>query len=545
MHENLFNHVDIKPENIHIPDGTVPEDAVDGYCRHYEQAIVDAGGIDLQILGIGRTGHIGFNEPGSHDRTRTRMITLDRVTRRDAASGFASEDQVPRRAITMGVATILEAREVIIMAWGTAKAEIVARAVEGEISADVSASYLQWHAHATFVMDQAASGQLTRVCKPWLAGEVNWCDTTIRKAVVGLALESGKSILKLTAEDYNAAGLSDLLSRYDQVDDVNLQVFRAVKRTITGWPGGKPPHKKEAGDIARPHDDIFPKRVVIFSPHPDDDVISMGGTFIRLADQGHDVHVAYQTSGNIAVFDADVERHAEFMQVCCAHFGIAAEDMQAFYTQIMTDIQAHQTEGKADTDAVRAMKGLIRQTEATAGARASGIPNANCHFMRLPFYETGHVKKSPLGEADIEQTVALLTQLKPHLIFAAGDLADPHGTHRTCLTAVLKACERLKSEDWYQTTEVWFYRGAWAEFPIEEIEMAVPLSPRDVKRKRTAIHKHESQKDAPVFPGADPREFWQRAEERTAETADLYNAIGMSEYAAIEGFVRWNGDPNI
>ncbi len=541
MREHLFDHVDILPENVHIPDGTIDEGTVEEYCRRYEQTIRQVGGIDLQILGIGRTGHIGFNEPGSGRNSVTRLITLDRVTRRDAASDFFGEENVPRRAITMGVGTILDARQVVLLAFGEGKARIVAEAIEGAISTSVAASFLQEHPNAQIFIDEAAAETLTRRKSPWILGSVKWDETLIRKAVIWLAQRVKKPILKLTEEDYNEEGLQELLAIRGTAYEINLEVFRALQSTISGWPGGKPPHIKQPGDRPRSHEHIFPKRVLIFSPHPDDDVISMGGTLIRLVDQGHEVHVAYQTSGNIAVFDDDAVRFAEFTAEFNRHFGIDP-GRTAELDEHIDQFLKNKKPGQVDSTEVQFIKGIIRRTEARAATRASGVPPEQLHFMDMPFYETGRVRKKPLGEEDIRLTVDLLNKVQPHQVYAAGDLSDPHGTHRTCLSAVLNACMRVKQEAWYADCEVWLYRGAWQEWGPHQVEMAVPLSPQELMRKRAAIFKHESQKDKALFPGPDPREFWQRAEDRNRGTAELFDKLGLAEYEAIEGFVRWKGD---
>ncbi|MCA9213811.1 MAG: glucosamine-6-phosphate deaminase [Planctomycetales bacterium] len=544
MREHLFDLVDILPENVHIPDGTLDADAIHKFCQEYEQKIVDAGGIDVQLLGIGRTGHIGFNEPGSGVSSRTRLITLDRITRIDAASDFFGEENVPRRAITMGVGTILDAKKVIMLAFGEHKANIVAQAVEGPVTPAVAASFLQQHPNAQVVLDEAAAAGLTRSKFPWLVQSVDWDDKLTRRAVIWLAQKVEKPLLKLTDQDYNEEGLQDLLAAHGSAYDINLSVFRHLQRTISGWPGGKPDHEKKPGDLDRPHDAIFPKRVILFSPHPDDDVISMGGTLIRLVEHGHEVHIAYQTSGNIAVFDDDAIRFADFVADFNRHFGIDPDRSSKLEDHI-DEFLKNKKAGQVDSPEVQQIKGLIRRCEAKAGARCCGVPEERLHFMDLPFYETGRVKKLPLSDKDIELTANLLEQIKPHQIYAAGDLSDPHGTHRTCLTAVIKACEQVKDSEWYNDCVVWLYRGAWQEWNPEQIEMAVPLSPREVSQKRQAIFKHESQKDRALFPGPDMREFWQRAEARNAGTARLYDRLGLAEYEAIEGFVRWDGNSDI
>jgi glucosamine-6-phosphate deaminase len=547
MREHLFEHVDIDPAHAHVPDGTCDPAVVDAYCRRYEELIAEAGGIDLQILGIGRTGHVGFNEPGSSRESRTRLITLDRVTRMDAASDFFGERNVPRRAITMGVGTILEARRVILLAFGEHKAAIVKRAVEGEISNSVAASYLQEHRDARFVLDPAAAATLTRFRTPWLLGpierfDLTWDEATTRKAVIWLSTELGKPILKLTDEDYNEHGLQDLLARHERgAYDLNIQVFKGLQRTITGWPGGKPGRPLPDGS-----DDVFPKRIIVFSPHPDDDVISMGGTFIRLCEQGHDVHVAYQTSGNIAVWDESAIRHLDFLVETAAAFQDLELTDAAGIAERIGAFLANKRPGEVDTPELQRVKALIRRTEAKAGARYSGVRPENIHFLDLPFYETGRVRKAPLGDEDVRIIADLLRRVRPHAVYAAGDLSDPHGTHRVCLRAVIRALETCAGESWVKNCTLWLYRGAWQEWEPHEIEMAVPLSPDEVKRKRFAIFKHESQKDMALFPGPnDPREFWERAEDRNRATAALYDKLGLAEYEAIEGFVRWNAQMDI
>ncbi len=540
MNEHLFDHINIPPDHVHIPDGTIEPEQVGDFCREYEAQIERAGGIDIQLLGIGRTGHIGFNEPGSDDQSGTRLITLDRITRINAASDFFGAENVPRRAITMGVGTILKANRICILALGENKAKIVAKTVEGDMTPTIPATFLQHHPNVQFFLDEAAAASLTRFRAPWLIGPVDWDESLIRRAVIWLSNKMSRSILKLTDADYNEEGLQDLLAEYGSAYEINLKVFRWLQSTISGWPAGKPSEKRHPGDLRRSHDDIFPKRIVVFSPHPDDDVISMGGTLSRLADQGHDVHVAYQTSGNIAVFDTDAIRFSEFAADFCREFEAATDRINELESHVDQFLK-HKKPGQVDSDIVQRIKGLIRRGEAREGAKCCGVPAEKLHYLDLPFYETGRVKKRPLGEDDIRIVVDLLREVEPHQIYAAGDLSDPHGTHRTCLNAVIQACRVCQADDWYQTAEVWLYRGAWQEWPVYRIEMAVPLSPREVERKRIAIFKHESQKDRALFPGPDMREFWQRAEARNAETARRYDALGLAEYEAIEGFVRWDG----
>lgn len=544
MHEHLFEHVDIPAENIHLLDGSLPREEVAAFCQQYEQAIRDVGGIDIQLLGINRTGHIGLNEPGSDRTSRTRLITLDRVTRTDAASDFFGAENVPRHSVTMGVGTILDAKKILLLAFGEGKATIVARTVEGFANASVPATFLQDHPDTTMLLDEAAASSLTRIQSPWLLGDVVWDERTIRRAVIDLSASVGKAILKLTEADYNEQGLQDLLAAHGDAYNINLRVFRHLQSTITGWPGGKPEHAKQVGDRPGFRDDIFPKRIVLFSPHPDDDVISMGGTLIRLVDQSHEVHIAYQTSGNIAVFDEDALRFAEFVEDFCSEFEISANEITQLGEHV-DEFLRNKRAGQIDSEQVQKIKGLIRRGEAREGARCCGVKDEFLHFLNLPFYQTGRIKKSPVSDADIQITVDLLREIQPHQIYAAGDLSDPHGTHRTCLSIILQACLQCRQDDWYESCSVWLYRGAWQEWAPDQIEMAVPLSPQEVERKRVAIFKHESQKDRALFPGSDVREFWQRAEARNAETAKRYDDLGLAEYAAIEGFVRWDGQSGI
>lgn len=526
MHENLFNHIDIPKENIHIPDGMVEGDDVIDYCLSYEQEIKKRGGLDFQLLGIGRTGHIGFNEPGSHYNSGTRVITLDHITRVDAAPAFLGIDNVPRKAITMGIATVMSAKRIILLAWGQNKADIIKETVEGEISSSVPATYLQEHENCTFVLDTGAGSELTRNKTPWLVDEsLNWTDDLTAKAVVWLCSKTGKSILSLTDKDYNDNGMSGLLALQDSYD-LNIKMFNRLQHTITGWPGGKP----DADDTNRPERaEPAKKRVIIFSPHPDDDVISMGGTFDRLIEQGHEVHVAYQTSGNIAVSDKEALKFAE----------ISKRIYRSKEAQEIIDYIKAKKESSYDSKQVLRLKGDIRRGECYAAIRYLGLDDENAHFLDLPFYETGRVKKDNLSEADIKIMVDIIKEVQPHQIYAAGDLADPHGTHKVCLDAVFEAVDRLKSEPFMKDCWVWLYRGAWHEWDTNEIEMAVPMSPSQVLRKRHAIFAHQSQKDGVMFQGDDSREFWMRAEERNKETADRYNALGLADYAAMEAFVRY------
>lgn len=537
MHRNLFNHIDIDPKNIHLPNGNAPKAEMKNYCASYEQAIEAAGGIDLQILGIGQNGHIGFNEPGSSILSKTRLVNLENSTRLANSYEFETITKVPRLAVTMGISSILKAKKIILLAWGN-KASIVAKSVEGNVTESIPASILQQHNDCTFVIDQAASTELTRIKSPWLTGDCVWTDAMIKRAVVNLALKLNKSVLSLTSLDYTENGLSDLLVEQDDAYEINLQVFYMLRDTITGWPGGKPNAVIPAHpERSEPH----PKRCLIFSPHPDDDIISMGGTFMRLHDQGHEVHVAYQTSGNIAVTDEFVTRFIDFAVGFEEMFGM---DNSKSIEQLSSAEQfiSSKKKDQMDTREIRAVKGLIRRGEAKATCRYVGLPEGRWHFMNMPFYETGTIEKKPLGEEDILITMELLRKLKPHQVYCAGDLADPHGTHRVCLEAVFEALRRIKAagDDWIKDCWVWLYKGAWQEWDIAEIEMAIPMSPDQVKKKRFGIFIHQSQKDMVPFQGADNREFWQRAEDRNANTANLYAALGMTKYAAMEAFVRWH-----
>ncbi|WP_304063489.1 glucosamine-6-phosphate deaminase [Pedobacter glucosidilyticus] len=536
MNEQLFNHIDIEKENIHIPDGTLPENEVADFCLNYEKKISAYGGLDLQILGIGRTGHIGFNEPGSAPNSGTRLVTLDDLTRRDASRDFGGKENVPTKAITMGVGTIFKAREIILMAWNQKKAPIIKKAVEGEISAEVPATYLQLSDQVEFILDSDAASELTRFDTPWLVRDCIWDAKTIKKAVIWLAKTVNKPILKLTEEDYNNHGMAQLATEKGPVYNINIEIFNKLQHTITGWPGGKP----NADDSQRPERANPTKKTsIIFSPHPDDDVISMGGTFIRLADQGHDVHVAYQTSGNTAVWDDDALRYLEFAIDFAKAQGNDASTLEKTYKEVRSFLTTKKP-NQADIKELLTVKGLIRKGEAIAGARFAGLKDENIHFMDLPFYDRSKTSNKVSFEDDIIQTMELLKKYKPQQVFAAGDFADPHGTHKVCFNIILTALQRLKlTEDWIKDCWLWLYRGAWHEFEIHEIQMAVPLSPQEVKRKRLAIFKHQSQKDLPVFPGDDSREFWVRAEERTSETAKAYDQLGLAEYEAMEAFVRW------
>ena len=537
MHRHLFDLVDIDPKNIHLPNGEWTKENLKESCIAYEQTIEKTGGIDLQILGIGKNGHIGFNEPGSSFHSKTRVIHLDQQTRIANTYEFHDLNKVPKLAITVGISSIMKAKKIVLLAWGD-KASIIAKSIEGDVTEQIPASVLQNHDDCTFVIDELASSELTRNKAPWLTGSNEWTPNMIKSAVISLALKLGKTILSLTADDYKENSLSDLLVLKESVYDINLQVFYMLRDTITGWPGGKPNAVIPAHpERSAPH----PKKVLIFSPHPDDDIISMGGTFMRLQEQGHDVHVAYQTSGNIAVTDEFVTRFLDFAVGFEDLFGIDNKKSQEILINARKFLAEKQST-HLDTAEIRAIKGLIRRCEAKATCRYVGLKDTNYHFLDLPFYETGAIDKKPMSELDIRITMDLLKELKPHQVYCAGDLADPHGTHKVCLEIIFESLRRLKAsgETWVKDCWVWLYKGAWQEWAVSEIEMAVPMSPDQVLKKRFGIFIHQSQKDSVPFQGSDSREFWQRAEIRNANTADLYASLGLTKYAAIEAFVRWH-----
>jgi glucosamine-6-phosphate deaminase len=535
MKEQLFDQIDIPVTNYHLPDGTLPIEKIPEFCKDYEDKIEKLGGLDFHLLGIGRNGHIGFNEPGSLINSKTRLMTLDINTKIDAAVDFGGLAKVPKKAITLGIDKIMQAKRIVLLAWGEHKAESVARAVEGQVTSDIPASYLQQHTNATFILDETAAALLTRIKTPWLVDSVTWDRKMIKKAVTHLSLYLEKPVLKLTNKDYNENGLSDLLSLYGQAYEINIEVFNYLQHTISGWPGGKP----NADDTNRP-ERAFPakKKVIIFSPHPDDDIISMGGTFQRLQDQGHEVHVAYQTTGNIAVADDEALRFAEFVVDFNEKFESPNIKANKIYKDAIRFLK-NKKDSELDIDAVRQIKGLIRKGEAKNTCRFVGIKKENAHFLEMPFYETGTIRKKPLAEIDIQLIIDLIETVQPHQIYAAGDLADPHGTHKVCLDAIFEAISRIKHREYMKNCWVWLYKGAWAEWDIDQIEMAVPMSPDQVFKKRMGIFKHQSQKDGVVFQGDDSREFWQRAEDRNRGTAQIYNKLGLAEYEAMEAFVRW------
>lgn len=529
MHENLFDHIDIPSENINIPDGTLAPKKVRDYCKAYEKKIADLGGLDFQLLGIGRTGHVGFNEPGSNINSQTRLVTLDHLTRYDAAGAFQGIDNVPSKAITMGIKTILSAKRIVLLAWGINKSEIILKAVEGILTANIPTTYLQKHENTTLVLDHQAASGLTRIKTPWITGNCDWSDLSNQcKAVYWLCEKTNKSILKLTEEDYNQNGMAELLNREGNYYDLNIKMFNRLQNTITGWPAGKP----NADDSKRPErSQPEKKRSIIFSPHPDDDVISMGGTFDRLVTQGHEVHVAYQTSGNIAVSNDEALKYIEVITDII-------ED-PSVYDDLKEEL-LHKEKNTIDSLALRTLKGTIRKRESLAATRYVGIPDDQVHFLNLPFYESGKVQKNPPSQEDIDITNELISSVKPHQIYAAGDLADPHGTHRICLNILFDSIDQLKSDSFMKECWVWLYRGAWQEFEVHEIEMAVPMSPDQVLRKRKAIFYHQSQKDSVMFQGSDDREFWVRAEDRNRTSAKRYRDLGLSDYQAMELFQRYH-----
>jgi glucosamine-6-phosphate deaminase len=570
MHETFFNHVNIPRGNVHIPDGTLDPDDVDAFCAEYEKKIKAAGGIDVQILGIGRTGHIGFNEPGSPRNSRTRMVTLDSITRRDAASGFFGEENVPNQAITMGVASILDARRVFLMAFGEHKAPIVYKAIEQPPTEAISASFLQEHPDATVVLDEAAAAEVTAIKRPWEVGPCDWTPELVRKAVVNLSLTVKKGLQKLDDDDFREHHLYELLREKGPAQKIGEEVFHDRMRTITPFPAGRvvpnPEQERRKGSGVGP-----PRTILVFSPHPDDDVISMGGTIIRLVEQGHKVHVAYMTNGNIAVFDHDARRFVDFVDEFLATFGGPAERSSAgaIKGRVCAFLDSKKA-GQPDSDDVLKIKALIRATEARAAALACGIPPEQLEFMDLRFYRTGTVAKDPIHAKDIEDIAALLARLVPHQIYVAGELSDPHGTHRMCAEAIFAAVRLVRGADQSGVGsqgpgvrtdsspsssltpdsrpltpdfEVWLYKGAWEEWEPHEIDMAVPMSPEVLERKKQAIFRHQSQKDRAMFPGGtDRREFWQRAEDRNIGTAKTYDALGLPEYFALEAFVKWKDE---
>ena len=538
LKEMLLDHVDIDMQNVFSPNGTIAKDTIFEYCRLYEQRIESFGGIDVAVLGIGRVGNIGFNEPGSRLNSTTRLILLDSDSRNEASKMFGSIESTPVSSITMGVATILSAKKVYLLAWGEEKAKMVKECVEGNVTDTIPASYLQTHNNAHIAIDLSAAANLTRIQRPWLVTSCEWNDKLIRSAIVWLCQLTGKPILKLTNKDYNENGLSELLALFGSAYNVNIKIFNDLQHTITGWPGGKP----NADDTYRPERaKPYPKRIVVFSPHPDDDVISMGGTIRRLVEQKHDVHVAYETSGNIAVGDEEVIRFLHFINGFNQIFNNSEDKVVVDKYAEIRKFLKEKKDGDIDTRDILTIKGLIRRGEARTACTYNNIPLDHCHFLDLPFYETGRIQKGPLTEADVEIVRNLLREVKPHQIFVAGDLADPHGTHRVCTDAVFAAIDLEKEESakWLKDCRIWMYRGAWAEWEIENIEMAVPISPEELRAKRNSILKHQSQMESAPFLGNDERLFWQRSEDRNRGTAALYDNLGLASYEAMEAFVEY------
>lgn len=536
LNDLLFEPLNIAETNIISLNVNVDKTDIITECRKFEQKIEALGGIDFQILGIGRSGNIGINEPGSLINSPTRLILLDELSRKDAAEIFGKTDLVPISAITMGIGTILKAKRIVLAAWGEHKSGVIKASVEAKINEAMPASYLQAHNNAKICIDLSAASELTRISRPWLVTSCEWDDKLIRRAIVWLCENAQKPILKLTNKDYNDHGLSELLAVYGSAYNVNIKIFNDLQHTITGWPGGKP----NADDTHRPERaNPYPKNVLIFSPHPDDDVISMGGTFRRLIDQGHNVHVAYQTSGNIAVADDEVIRFLAFLKGFKEMFDKENTVLEEKYTQFKDFLLKEKQKGDLDTRDILELKGLIRRGEAKAACRYVNLPSKNIHFLNMPFYETGTVKKGELTQADVDIIKALIEDLKPHQIYVAGDLADPHGTHKVCLDAALAAIEELKHEAYMADCRVWMYRGAWKEWEIDHIEMAVPISPEELRSKRVSILRHQSQMESAPFMGNDERLFWQRSEDRNRATATLYAQLGLASYEAIEAFVQY------
>lgn len=538
LQEYFLDHVDIDSKNIFTPDGTISKETISEYCRLYEQRIESFGGIDIMLLGIGREGNIAMNEPGSQFNSATRLMLLDNTSRSEAAKTFEGIENVPLCSITMGISTILAAKKIFLMAWGEEKAEMIKEAVEDKISDTIPASFLQSHKDTRFVLDLSSAAHLTRIRYPWLVTSCEWDEKLIRTAIVWLCGIVKKPILKLTNKDYNENGLSELLALYGSAYNVNIKIFNDLQHTITGWPGGKP----DADDTNRPERARpYPKRVIVFSPHPDDDVISMGGTLRRLVEQKHEVHVAYQTSGDIAVGDEEVVRFLHFINGFNQLFNDARDSVISDKYAEIRKYLSDKKEGDIDTQDILTLKGLIRRGEARTASSYNNIPLSRVHFLDLPFYETGRIQKKPLSPVDVEIVRNLLREIRPHQIFVAGDLADPHGTHRVCADAVFAAIDLEKEEGaaWLEDCRIWMYRGAWAEWEIEHIEMAVPISPEELRAKRNSILKHQSQMESAPFLGNDERLFWQRSEERNRATAALYDQLGLASYEAMEAFVEY------
>ncbi|MDY0183976.1 MAG: PIG-L family deacetylase, partial [Proteiniphilum sp.] len=536
LKEVFLDKIDIDPANIFSPDATAEKDLISDRCEEYEESLQKKGGLDYLLLGLGSKGNVGFNMPGSSLHSQTRMVMLDGDSRKDIARNFGSLDRVPLSAITMGLSDMMQARKISLIAWNEQKAQSIRDIVEGAVTDMVPGSILQTHGETKLFVDLAAASELTRISRPWLVTNCDWTSKLIRRAIVWLCGVVDKPILKLTNKDYNDNGLSELITLYGSAYNVNIKIFNDLQHTITGWPGGKP----DADDTYRPERaKPYPKRVIIFSPHPDDDVISMGGTFQRLVSQGHEVHVAYQTSGNIAVGDEEVIRYISVLNSMRKKFTPGNRDLLEKYESIRNYLLHEKTNEDIDTPDILFIKGRIRREEARSADRYVGLPEENVHFLDLPFYETGKVKKNPISEKDVMIVKDFIETIKPHQIYVAGDLADPHGTHKVCLDAILASVDMIKEEEWFKDCRIWMYRGAWMEWEIDHIEMAVPLSPEELRQKRNAILRHQSQMESAPFLGDDERLFWQRSEERNRTTADTYWQLGLASYEAIEAFVEY------
>jgi len=537
LREAFLDHVDISKDNIFYPDGFMNKNDIYDFCKSYEAKIKDYGGVDYMLLGIGLAGTIGLNSAGASVSSRTNFVLMDITSRKESAQLFSSLENVPAGVITMGLGTIMDAKKVALISWGESKAAIIKKAIEGQATDAIAATCLQHHSNAKVVIDLSAAFDLTRISHPWLVTTCDWDNKLIRRAIVWLCQITGKPILKLTNKDYSEHGLGELLANYGSAYNVNIKIFNDIQHTITGWPGGKP----DADDSNRPERaKPYPKKIIVFSPHPDDDVISMGGTFRRLCDQHHDVHVAYQTSGNIAVGDEEVIRYCEYLRDVCEKYSTIDSKIKSKTEEIIHFLRYEKKEdGTPEHPDVLFMKGTIRREEARHASRYSGLKDENIHFLDLPFYETGLVKKNPIGKEDMEIVKELLLKVKPDQIFVAGDLADPHGTHKVCLDAALAAIDEIKEQEWMKECRIWMYRGAWAEWEMDHIEMAVPISPEELRLKRNAILKHQSQAESAPYLGDDERLFWQRAEDRNRATAEMYNKLGLASYEAIEAFVQY------
>lgn len=537
VNEMFLRHVNIPQANIHTPYRHINEKSILDACKEYESLIEALGGIDYQLLGIGRTGNIAFNEPGTQAMSKTRLVMLDAMSRKDASKVFGSVEEVPISAVTQGISTILKSKQIVLLAWGEHKAQMLKATVEGMVTETTPASFLQHHHNAKIISDLNAANELTRISRPWLVTSCDWDDKMIRRAIVWLCQRVNKPILKLTDKDYATNSLSELLVNYGSAYDVNIRIFNDLQKTITGWPGGKP----NADDSSRPERALpYPKTVLVFSPHPDDDVISMGGTLKRLIDQKHEVHVAYQTSGNIAVADEEVAIYLNFVKGYQQIFDAENADASTNLEKISSGLEQKTMETASDYSSILKLKSLIRRCEAMQACKYLGIHSQNAHFLNMPFYETGVVKKKPIGTEDVSSITDLIDKLKPHQIYVAADLGDPHGTHKVCLDAILAAIDQLKDQPWMNECRIWMYRGAWLEWEVDHIEMAVPLSPDELRTKRNAILRHHSQMENAPFLGSDERLFWQRAEDRNHATANLYTQLGLASYEAIEAFVQYN-----